>query len=134
MIRKLFIISLIWAVLILIVCAVPGNDLPSSPLFSIPNFDKLVHAGLYFPLAIFVGAEFDLSRKKWLHFSGPFLTLLIIGLYGGLIEILQAKLFINRSADFDDFLFDMIGGLGGLAIYYLFLRPFFRRLSQPRNQ
>jgi hypothetical protein len=52
MIRKLFVISLVWSVLILILCAIPGNSLPKSPLFNIPHFDKFVHAGLYFPLAI----------------------------------------------------------------------------------
>lgn len=134
MIRKLFIISLIWAVLIMIVSAIPGNDLPSINLFRIPNFDKIVHAVLYFPLAFVLGAEFDLSGKNWLKYTGPVLTMLIITIYGGLIEVLQEKLFINRSADVDDVLSDIIGGLAGLAVYYLFFRPFFRRLSRPKSQ
>jgi VanZ family protein len=133
MIRKLFIISLIWAVLIMIVCAIPGNDLPSIELFRIPNFDKIVHAVLYFPLAFVLGAEFDLSGKNWLKYMGPVFTMLIISIYGGLIEVLQEKLFVNRSADIDDVLSDIIGGLAGLAVYYLFFRPFFRRLSGPKG-
>jgi VanZ family protein len=118
----------------MIVCAIPGNDLPSVSLFRIPNFDKIVHAVLYFPLAFVLGAEFDLSGKNWLKFTGPGLTMLIISIYGGLIEVLQEKLFINRSADIDDVLSDIIGGLAGLAVYYLFFRPFFRRLSRPKGQ
>ena len=129
MIRKLFIISLIWALLILILCAIPGGSLPKANLFNIPNLDKIVHACLYFPLAFFLGAEFDLSKNNLLRLAGPAITMLIVALYGGLIELLQEKLFVNRSADMLDFLSDVIGGLAGLAIYYLFFRPFFHRLS-----
>jgi len=130
MIRKLFFISLIWAVLILILCAVPGSSLPKNHFFNIPNFDKIVHACLYIPLAFFLGAEFDLSKKTILKLSGPLLTMLIVALYGALIEFLQETIFINRSADVIDFLSDVIGGLIGLTIYYLFFRPFFQKLSK----
>jgi len=129
MIRKLLFISLGWSVIILIVCAIPGYDLPKSHLFTIPNFDKIVHAVLYFPLAFMLGAEFDLSRKNWLKLTGPALTMLIVAIYGGVIEILQEKLFISRSADMEDVLFDLIGGLAGLTLFYLFFRPFFRRIA-----
>jgi len=129
MIRKLFIISVIWALLILVLCAIPGGSFPKYHIFNIPNFDKIVHGCLYFPLAIFLGAEFDLSKKKILMILGPLLTMLIVAFYGGLIEILQETIFINRSAELLDFLADVIGGLTGLTIYYLFFRPFFHRLS-----
>ena len=129
MIRKLFFISLIWALVIFILCAIPGGSLPKNPIFIIPNLDKFVHASLYFPLAFFLGAEFDLSKKNILRIGGPLFTMLIIALYGALIEFLQESIFVNRSADIIDLLFDVIGGLAGLAIYYLFFRPFFHRLS-----
>jgi len=133
MIRKLFFINLIWALLILILCAIPGGSLPKSHYFNIPNFDKIVHAALYFPLAFFLVAEFDLSKKYALQLTGPLITMLIVALYGGLIEFLQETIFINRSADVMDFLADLIGGLTGLVIYYLFFRPFFHRLTAPKN-
>lgn len=130
MIRKLFFISLIWAILIFILSAIPGGALPKNPIFFIPNLDKIVHAALYFPLAFFLGAEFDLSKKNMIRLAGPLLTMLIVALYGWLIEFLQESIFINRSSDIIDLLADMIGGLAGLTIYYLFFRPFFRRLSE----
>lgn len=129
MIRKLFIISLIWALLILILCAIPGGSLPQSPVFNIPYFDKIVHALLYFPLAFFLGAEFDLAKKNIMRLAGPLFTMLIVALYGALIEFLQEYLFINRSSDIVDLFADLIGGLAGLTIYYLFFRPFVHRLS-----
>lgn len=133
MIRKLFIISLIWAVIILIACAIPGSELPATPFLRIPNFDKIVHACLYLPLAVVLGAEFDLSGKRLLQLFGPLFTILIIAFYGGLIEILQEYLFVSRSADIADFLFDVIGGLAGLTLYYLFVRPFLHKLIARRR-
>ncbi len=130
MIRKLFFISLIWALLIFILCAIPGGSLPKSSIFNVPNLDKIVHAALYFPLAFFLGAEFDLSKKNMLRIAAPLLTMLIVVLYGWLIEFLQETIFINRSSDIVDLLADIIGGLTGLAIYYLFFRPFFHRLVE----
>lgn len=133
MIRKLFIISLIWAILILILCAIPGGSLPMSPLFNIPYLDKIVHVCLYIPLAIFLVAEFDFGKKNILRITGPLITMLIVALYGGLIEILQETLFINRSASILDFLSDVIGGLLGLTLYYLFFRPFFHKWSARKS-
>jgi VanZ family protein len=132
MIRKLFIISLIWALLILIICAIPGGSLPQSRFFAIPYFDKIIHAALYFPLAFFLCAEFDLTKKTLFQLSGPLLTMLIIAFYGGMIEVLQEKLFINRSADIMDFFSDLVGGLAGLTIYYLFFRPFFQKFLEKK--
>ncbi len=127
MIRKLFIISIIWAFLILVLCAIPGNDLPKSPVFRIPNFDKIIHAVLYFPLAILIIPVFDLSRRFFIHLSAPVLTILIIAIYGGFIEIAQDLVFRNRSADIADLLFDLIGGLSGILVYYLFIRSLFKK-------
>ena len=133
MIRKLFIISLIWAILIFIACAIPGNDLPKTSLFRIPHFDKIAHAILYFPLAIFILAEFDLSPRLALKFAGPVLTMIIIALYGGLIEICQEFIFTSRSAEIADFFFDLIGGMSGILFYYLFLQAFFQRLNRKKK-
>ena len=133
MIRKLFIISFIWALLIMIVCAIPGGSLPKVSGFNIPHFDKMVHAFLYIPLTFFLGAEFDLSKRTYLRIGGPFITMLIIAAYGGLIEILQGTIFINRSADIADFLADVAGGLFGLTLYHLFFRSFFRKLFSDKR-
>jgi VanZ family protein len=58
--------------------------------------------------------------------------MLIIAFYGGMIEVLQEKLFINRSADIMDFFSDLVGGLAGLTIYYLFFRPFFQKFLEKK--
>ena len=37
---KILATGLIWSVLILILCAIPGDSLPSKPFLNIPHFDK----------------------------------------------------------------------------------------------
>ncbi len=126
MIRKLFIISLIWAILILVISGLPGDSIPQSRLWSIPQFDKIVHIGLYFPLGLFLAAEFVLSKNPWLNKWAIPLTLFIVALYGGLIEIGQDYLFTQRSADWFDFS-DIIGGALGMLFFTHFLRKRFFR-------
>ena len=53
----------------------------------------------------------DLKIKAKLY------SLLICIFYGGLIEILQGTIFIERSADWFDFLADGVGSLVGLLLY-----------------
>ncbi|WP_431213194.1 hypothetical protein ACQ86N_47585 [Puia sp. P3] len=48
--RKYFgklIAPLLWTILIAVACCLPGKMLPSESGFKIPEFDKLVHAGMF---------------------------------------------------------------------------------------
>ncbi len=130
MLRNLVIISIAWSVVILILSGLPGDSLPETKVALIPHFDKLVHMGMYFPLAFFLIAEFDLSRKQGLVKWAAVLTLMIVGVYGGIIEMAQDFIFVHRSADAIDFLFDMLGGVLGLLCYYILFRKAFRRWAR----
>lgn len=125
MIRKLLVISFLWAAIILIISGLPGDSIPKSQLWSIPQFDKIVHMCLYFPLGLVLAAEFSLSSIAWLKKYTIVLTLSIVAFYGGLIEILQDYLFINRSADWWDFFSDIFGGALGMLLFTHFLRKRF---------
>ena len=126
MVRNLLIISFVWALIILILSGLPGGSLPNPGFSTIPHFDKLVHMGLYFPLAFFLVAEFSLSEKSFLRKFSPALTLIIVVLYGGSIEIAQDYLFVERSADIMDLLSDLTGGVLGVSFYYLIGKRFFK--------
>jgi VanZ family protein len=117
---KILAAGLIWSVFILILCAIPGDSLPSKAFLNIPHFDKIVHAGLYLPYAFLIAMLFSLSKNVKLRKAGPLITLLIVFVYGGLIELMQEYLFIHRSGSFTDLLADLTGGIGGLLFYYLF--------------
>ena len=120
MIKKLIIISLLWAVLILVLCFIPGNSLPKTPI--IPHFDKFIHAGLFFIFSILLLPLLDQTRIKSLRIIAPFIIILIVGIYGGFIEIAQEKWFVGRTGDIKDFYSDLAGGILGILVYYLLLK------------
>lgn len=100
----------LWGVIIFILCAMPGDDLPD-PHWNIPHLDKVVHFGMYFVLAILL--VFLLEGYNRLKKSQIYLIAILVALaYGGGIEILQAN-FFNRSGDIWDLIADGIGAMAG---------------------
>ena len=88
MIRKIFgILSVIFAIVIFYYSVAPVE--PTG--VSISNFDKIEHLGAYFLLALFI----YISTKR------VFLSFLISGVYGALIEIIQGLLYYRSSNVFD---------------------------------
>lgn len=125
MIKKLLLISFVWGIIIFVLSSIPGNSLPSHP--TIPHFDKIVHAGLYFILSLFILPVLDFSEHKWVRKSSFLIVILITSLYGGFIEIAQQSWFVNRSGELGDFLSDIAGSLIGIILYYSLLRKVLAR-------
>lgn len=76
------------------------------------SVDKLVHAGMFFVLFV-AGALFLLRRKAGRTlFIG---LLLFCLLYGLSLEIMQATLFRNRSADYKDMIANSAGCIFAFA-------------------
>jgi VanZ family protein len=102
--------ALLWALLIFILCAIPGHDIPHISFLEMLSFDKLVHAGLFFILA-----TLSIQGLK----GGPSAavptrtTRLVVCIccvvYGGLLEIMQGTLCVDRTADVFDFLANGFG-------------------------
>lgn len=109
--------AILWALFILAICSVPMGDVGKSRIF-FPGFDKLVHCGIFFVLTVLYCYG---SIRKGRSGSIPIgmmikNALLVIG-YGGLIEILQARIFTWRSGDWNDLFADTIGiGMGIFAV------------------
>ncbi|MEU5842864.1 VanZ family protein [Rhodococcus sp. NPDC047139] len=80
----------------------PGGTVPSGP----PHADKITHAVMFVVLAICCGY----ARLS------PALTVVWLGLYGVLTEILQATVAVRRSGSFWDWCADLVGIAIGLAI------------------
>lgn len=116
--------AILWAVVIFIVCTMPGDELPTSPLFNIPHFDKIVHLFLYTVLEclLMLGFTKQYSYGKISKYAlGMSLSINIC--YGGIIEILQGTIFIERTADFFDFMANTSGAFLGLLIFKFFPFP-----------
>lgn len=92
-----------WTIIILIGCLTPHDQLPDTLL---DWSDKLQH------LAIFA-----LFTLLWIEAGySPGIVVITGILFGGLIEILQYSLPINRSGDWEDLVADSIGAVLGFAL------------------
>ena len=115
-------LAILWAVLVLILCDIPVSTSGKLPLFD--GFDKLVHTGFFFVLTVLL---FYGKIRQQLSYSYRIITvikiLLITVILGGGIELLQLTVFTYRSAEWWDFICDMIGV--GMGIFsYIFLHRF----------
>ena len=110
--------ALLWALFILILCGIPGNDIPSVSFLEILNFDKFVHASLFFVLYILTNNSFlKQNTYSLLVNKGKFVALVLCIIYGGYTEILQGVVFKERSADINDFIANSIGSVLALILY-----------------
>ena len=101
--------SLLSTIAVFILCLTPSQNLPK---VEIVNIDKLAHAGLFGVLAYLYALGFYRQTSSSLLKSHFLLAAFMVAVgLGGLIELLQANLDINRSGDWFDFLFDIAGAL-----------------------
>ena len=115
---KFHLASLIWAGVILLLSGLPSSNFPNLDFWNFLTFDKFAHALFYAILVILItiGAvkHHRFSSKR----SQSLVKGLVVGLtYGVLIELMQAFLFISRSADWADIVANTIGCLIGV-IYF----------------
>jgi hypothetical protein len=101
--------SVIVFLLIFFVSIIPGEKVQEVSWLNIPNFDKLIHLGMYFCFSFIlifdiIKTKPQLSKQKIYIF-----TTTIAVLYSGLLEIVQATLTNSRSGDIIDFFFNISG-------------------------
>ena len=112
-------ISMAWALFIALLCAIPGKDLPTIGWLELISFDKFVHAGLFF-------VQFNFTSKalcyqpysRWVRHYHHKISFSFCLLYGGLLELLQGAIFVDRSAD----IYDFIANTAGACISYIVFR------------
>ncbi len=106
--------SILWAAFILVLCLMPGRDLPSVSLF---EYDKLGHFGIYFILsvAMFYGWQKQ-TRFSSLHVNMFLKIVLITAAYGFAVEVMQGTLTTDRQFDLFDALANSLGAIAGSLI------------------
>ena len=107
--------AILWALLIFILCAIPGRDIPSISWLEMLSFDKWVHASLFFILVYFSIdglVKHQADRKKSYIFSLAFAIP-----YGGFLEIMQDICFHERTADVYDFIANSFGAIMCTVFY-----------------
>jgi VanZ family protein len=107
-------LSIAWAILIFALCATPGRFIPSVSWLELLSFDKWVHAGVFFILV----SLFAIAVQAHHQSRTAFLVYFILSvLYGGALEIMQAKVFSERSADWYDMIANTFGCLMALLFF-----------------
>lgn len=98
--------ALLWAAVIFGLCATPGRLIPTANWLELLSFDKWVHAGVFFILvSLFVISVATNTQNKNLIY----LWFILSVLYGGALEIMQATVFSDRSADWLDMIANSFG-------------------------
>ena len=112
---KYFLPAALWLLVILFLSGFPGNKVPEIPLW---QFDKLVHSGIYgaltFLLLLGYSKQYSSPTKRY---SLVAKIVFFAIFYGGLMEILQHYIFINRSGNWMDFAANTFGAILGVFCY-----------------
>lgn len=104
-----------WALLILMLSGFPGEQFERS---KIDNADIFVHSFLYAVLFFLLSVGFlKQTTFKSLKIYTLRKTFFISVVFGALIEVLQATVFINRSFQLSDIVFNTVGALLGFACF-----------------
>ena len=92
----------------------PGRFIPSVSWLELLSFDKWVHASIFFILLslLILGVKMDQQSNSLI-----ILFFVLSVAYGGLLEIMQATLFSQRSADVLDFIANSFGCLMAVLFY-----------------
>ena len=111
-------VGITWAVIILVLCGIPGNEIPKLPFLEWMKPDKIVHLFMFGILNYLLIKGFIRQDSFLILARLPVLYASIITiLYGVLTEVLQATVFIGRTGDIRDAGADALGACCGIWIY-----------------
>ena len=112
--------AILWALFILIVTGIPGNQIPKIPTFlEWLSPDKFVHVvifGILSYLILYINRKQNLKSND--RFNIVVNVVLISAAYGLITELFQYYVFIGRNGNVFDFFANAIGAfLGGMAYF-----------------
>jgi VanZ family protein len=110
--------AMLWALIILILCGMPGKDIPHISFLELLSFDKFVHASMFFFLILLTIRGF-LQQTGFivLNKSAKLIAFVLCVIYGGSLEIMQGAMNIGRTPSIFDFIANTFGCAIGLFFY-----------------
>lgn len=107
--------GLLWALFILVLCGLPGDQFEQSKLV---NADIAIHIFLYAVLFFLLSVGFvKQSAYRILKEHTLRKVFLITVVYGILVEFLQGTVFIGRSIELSDMVFNGVGAMIGMLVF-----------------
>ena len=116
-------LAVLWALVIFGLCSMPGRFIPSVSWLELLSFDKWVHASVFFILVSLLGISV-VSHQQTKNLFYFYFILSVM--YGGLLEIMQAKVFSERSADWYDMIANSFGCVIALLLHQKIKRLIFK--------
>lgn len=110
---------ILWALMILVLCSIPGKDIPSVGWLQVLSPDKWVHAVIFaiqYLLLMFAFSK-EYVPKFW-QFHGHWWAVMLSIVYAVLTEVYQHMFLPDRYGDVYDFIANAVGVLLGLWLYY----------------
>ena len=122
--------AILWAIFILIICAIPGEKFPPLDFLQWLKPDKIIHLFVFGLLSYLTANGFARQSSFDALRSGAVLWAFVSSAaYGAIIEFLQSTVFINRSGDVRDIIANALGGLIGIWWYKAALKKRLRKNS-----
>jgi VanZ family protein len=117
--------AILWILLILFLCTLPGKDVPSNSFLDKIHFDKIVHFGLFGGIVLFLSMAIYRHNKSISSLT-LFLLVVTAAAYGLAIEFIQKYWVVGRSFDMYDVLADTLGAIAGIWAFKI-VRQFVSR-------
>jgi len=111
--------AFLWALFILIICGIPGQNLPRLDFWKWLSPDKLVHLFAFGILSFLLIKGFVQHKNYNVITKSPKLWAVLLSTgYGVVIEVLQQYVFIDRTGDLRDAIANALGSLAGLWCFH----------------
>lgn len=112
------ILALCLALVILGLYSIPGPELGSISFWDLLAADKIAHTGIFtvFTLSLIVAFKRQ-TRYSGLRARYKTSAIGLSIIYGAVLELLQAQVFIDRTGDVVDFIANGLGAFLGLILF-----------------
>lgn len=122
MILRYNILTILWAVLLLILSIAPNKSLPQVHWFNFLSFDKSAHVFMYAMLVYLLTTGCKRQYAKgWLRYHAKITAFWIGFSYGLLLEIMQLFLSADRHFEWMDVIANTMGcGVGIIAFMLIY--------------
>lgn len=121
LLRYTFLPLITGLIIFIATCLVSPSQVPDMP-GDVP-WDKLVHFGMFFFLSAVSLIDYYRMHQgnppvfRWILWGFP-----VPVFYGGVIELLQKYFFASRSAEWSDWIADILGSLTAVIVIIIFIR------------